>query len=118
MGFFLLVKLEEYRSFVPLYMAGKAVAITANLGWFFFSLGRIRSVLAEGGLWTENTLGALYTLGFLLILAALDALSVLGASAFIAYGPGKPKNGGLSVKGTGLPETHDTVPGAYAGTEE
>jgi hypothetical protein len=76
-GFFLLIKLEEYRHFVPLYLAGKAVAIVANLGWFFSSLGQLRLAL------TEDALGVLYILGFLLSLAILDAFSVLGMSAFI-----------------------------------
>jgi hypothetical protein len=83
MALFLLLKPAEYRPFVPLYLAGKAAAVAANLGWFFASVGRLRAAL-PGGVY-----GVLYTLGFLLFLAVLDALSVLGMSAFML--PQKPK---------------------------
>jgi hypothetical protein len=75
--FFLLVRFEQYRPYTYLYIAGKTVAVTANIGWFFFSLRRLTPALVESV--TETLL----VLGFLLLLAGLDALSVLGMSALV-----------------------------------
>jgi hypothetical protein len=121
--FFLLVRFEEYRSYAYLYIAGKAVAVTANLGWFFFSLRKLAPALAE------YALGALAVLGFLLLLACLDALSVLGMSALVMRGLGKPaadsgaaaRSGGtgfLPAGGADLPETNNADPAINAETEE
>jgi hypothetical protein len=110
MGFFLLIKLEESRPFASLYMAGKAVVITANLGWFFFSLGQLSRALIE------DTVVILFTLGFLLLLAVLDALSVLGMSMFVIHSPEKPKDGGSLTMD--LPKIIDVSPAAYPGREE
>jgi hypothetical protein len=89
--FFLLIRFEEYRSYTYLYIAGKAVAITANIGWFFFSLRRLAPALAESALKT------VLLLGFLLLLAGLDALSVLGMSALAISGMKKPADGKTAV---------------------
>jgi hypothetical protein len=75
MAFFLLVRFEEHKPYIFLYMAGKAVAITTILGWFIFSMQKVSPALAE------DPAKTLYTLGFTLILAALDGLSVLGCMA-------------------------------------
>jgi hypothetical protein len=87
-AFFLVVRFEEYASYTYLYIAGKAVAIAANLGWFFFSLRQLGSVLSQ------QIEGILPILGFLLFLAGFDALSVLGMAALITYIQSKPGAGG------------------------
>jgi hypothetical protein len=115
-AFFLLVRFEQYRSYAYLYMAGKAVAVAANIGWFFFSLRRLTPALAASALET------LFVLGFLLLLAGLDALSVLGMSALVIRGMKSPAAGGRTAEpdhwapagGAGLPEAGD----AGAGMED
>jgi hypothetical protein len=84
MAFFLLVRFEEHKPYILLYMAGKAVAITAILGWFVFSLQKVAPALAE------NPAKTLYTLGLTVILAALDGLSVLGCLALTLAPSEKP----------------------------
>ncbi|GHU97076.1 hypothetical protein FACS189483_02020 [Spirochaetia bacterium] len=71
--FFLVLRPDEYRSYIPLYMGGKAVAIAANLGWFVFSYREIPGALASVGYW--NVLAILAFAGLLLV---LDAFSILG----------------------------------------
>ncbi|MDR0387963.1 MAG: hypothetical protein LBH57_07980 [Treponema sp.] len=111
-AFFLLVRFEEYRSYAYLYMAGKAVTVAANLSWFFFSLRRLALVL------DEYALEPLLVLGFLLFLACLDALSVLGMSALVIYRTGKPDADGTAAEGAGLTGTGVAGPPVSAGTEE
>jgi hypothetical protein len=118
MSFFLLVKPEEHRPFVPLYLAGKAVAIVANLGWFFSSLGQLRLALAGDVSGIPDALGVLYILGFLLALAVLDAFSVLGMSAFMVYGPQKQKSDTLLIDEPGGTEPKDMVSPANPEAEE
>jgi asparagine N-glycosylation enzyme membrane subunit Stt3 len=110
MGFFLLIKLEESRPFASLYMAGKAVVVMANLGWFFFSLRDFPQALLE------NAVAILFVLGFLLLLAVLDALSVLGMSMFVIHGPDKPEGGGVLTGD--VPHIIEVSPAAYPGREE
>jgi hypothetical protein len=100
MGFFLVVNVEDYKPFTFLYIAGKAIAITANLGWFFFSLPRLPEALIA------NTLGTIFTLGFLLILAVLDALAVLGVSVCI-----------IKRRGEVIPAEGDSIAAVPAVTE-
>ncbi|MDR0760955.1 MAG: hypothetical protein LBF74_12760 [Treponema sp.] len=123
-AFFVLVRFEEYASYAYLYIAGKAVAIAANLGWFFFSLQWLGPAL------TGHTWETLSVLGFLLFLAGFDALSVLGMSALVMHILGGSKAGGKTAAegagdavvprayGAGLPETKDAGSGVKAGGEE
>ncbi|MDR2247712.1 MAG: hypothetical protein LBE17_13750 [Treponema sp.] len=87
-AFFVLVRFEEYGSYAYLYIAGKAVAIAANLGWFFFSLQGLGPAL------TAHTLETVSVLGFLLLLAGFDAFSVVGMSALVMRILSGPKAGG------------------------
>jgi hypothetical protein len=126
--FFLLVRFEDYSSYAYLYIAGKAVAVTANIGWFFFSLRNLAPVLAESA--GDSALENLFVLVFFLLLAVLDALSVLGMSALVIQGIKKPEAGGKPAAGdygsaggggdggAGPPETVNAGPGIGAGTEE
>jgi hypothetical protein len=118
-AFFLLVRFEEYVSYAYLYIAGKAVAITANLGWFFFSLQRLGPAL------NENALKTLSALGFLLFLASFDALSVLGMSALVIHILSGSKEGSktadvavIPAYTVALPETNGTASVVRADREE
>jgi hypothetical protein len=91
-AFFLLVKFEEYVPYAYLYMAGKAVAIAANLGWFFLSLETLAQALSDDAGKT------LFVLGFLLFLAVFDALSVLGISALVTHILGAPRGGNATAQ--------------------
>jgi hypothetical protein len=127
-AFFLLMRFEEYASYMYLYMAGKAVAITANLGWFFFSLQRLGSALSQQE-------GTLPVLGFLLFLAGFDALSVLGMSVLVIHIQSQSNTGGkraapdyqagdgaveaaIPAAGLGLPAANNTGPVICPGVEE
>jgi hypothetical protein len=88
-AFFLLVRFEEYRPYTHLYMAGKVVAITANIGWLFSSLKRLSQDMAA------LPVEAISAMGLLLLFAGLDLLTVFGMAAlafgnFISAGPKKP----------------------------
>jgi hypothetical protein len=74
MAFFLLLRPGEYRPYIHLYMAGKIIAIAANLGWLLFSL---RDIPLAAAMDTERTQ---LILGFVFLLVALDGLSILGVS--------------------------------------
>jgi hypothetical protein len=78
MAFFLLVRPMEYRPYIHLYMAGKIIAVAANLGWLLFSPRDISLAIAM------DTADARLILGFTLILMVLDGLSILGASVLRA----------------------------------
>jgi hypothetical protein len=48
MTLFLLIRLPDYRAYIPLYIAGKISALAASLGWLFFSgNGLIASVFLD-----------------------------------------------------------------------
>lgn len=125
-AFFLLVRFEEYTSYTYLYIAGKAMAIAANLGWFFFSLQKLSPALIQ------QIQGTLSVLGFLLFLASFDALSILGMSALVMHVLGRPKAdsnkaaayyhaGEAAVPATaglGLPAADDAGAGVNPETEE
>ncbi|MDR2632770.1 MAG: hypothetical protein LBC51_03995 [Treponema sp.] len=69
MTYFVWIRLSLYRSYIPLYIAGKTISLVSLIGWAFFSLQGIISTLHIG---TRNMLG------FILLLTATDAFSIFG----------------------------------------
>jgi hypothetical protein len=72
MSFFLWIKLNSYKPFIALYMAGKILAIVSVFTWLIFSLPHISGALSAGGRGTFTIVGTA------LLLSAGDALTVLG----------------------------------------
>jgi len=72
MAFFLLIRPQEYHSYLSLYIAGKAVALSAALGWLFFFFLQLSDTLRIRGA------GILLLPGFILISSTLDCLTILG----------------------------------------
>ncbi|MDR3337944.1 MAG: hypothetical protein LBT16_12155 [Treponema sp.] len=75
MAFFLWRRPEGYQPYLFLYIAGKIVAIMANLGWIVFSY---REIILDFMVFDSQR--PLFTSGSALVLIVLDGLSVLGAS--------------------------------------
>jgi hypothetical protein len=75
MALFLLLDMPWYRSYIPLYMAGKMLAAFSTLGWVFVS--RVQLTLAI----VEDSPGILVLLGGVLGIAGGDLLSAAGALA-------------------------------------
>ncbi|MDR0997423.1 MAG: hypothetical protein LBL70_00005 [Treponema sp.] len=75
MALFLLLDVSWYRSYIPLYTAGKMLAAFSAMGWIFFS--RIQLTLAV----IEGSPGILPLLGSVLGIAGGDLLSAAGALA-------------------------------------
>jgi hypothetical protein len=73
MALFLLADAAWYRSYIPLYAAGKMLAVVSAGGWLFFS--RIQLTLAV----LEDGPGTLALLGGVLGIAGGDLLSAAGA---------------------------------------
>jgi hypothetical protein len=75
MALFLLADMSRYRSYIPLYTAGKILAAFSAMGWVFFSRVQLTSAIIEGG--PE----ILTLLGGVLGIAGADLLSAAGALA-------------------------------------
>ncbi|MDR2393893.1 MAG: hypothetical protein LBD93_07045 [Treponema sp.] len=71
MTYFLWIRLSLYRSYIPLYIAGKTITLVSLMGWVFFSFQGIIAALNRG------TRGIL---GFTLLLIVADIFSVLGGA--------------------------------------
>jgi hypothetical protein len=75
MALFLLLDLSWYRSYLPLYTAGKMLAAFSAMGWIFFS--RVQLTLAV----MEGSPGILTLLGGVLGITGGDLLSAAAALA-------------------------------------
>jgi hypothetical protein len=73
MSLFLWLKLEDHAPYLPLYAAGKIVAVAAALAWLFISAPKLTANLAMD--WT----GALTVLIFNMVIIAADTGSACGA---------------------------------------
>ena len=71
MTLFLWLKLEEYRNYLPLYMAGKIIGVVSFYAWEFFSPREL------GG--TENLVRSMVLLGGSIFISLADILAVWGA---------------------------------------
>jgi hypothetical protein len=74
MSFFLWLRLDAYKSYIPLYIAGKILAVVAAFSWLVFSLSRISDILSAG------TQGIDTIIETVLLLSFGDALTVLGGA--------------------------------------
>jgi hypothetical protein len=74
MSFFLWIRLDAYKPYIALYMAGKILAVIAVFAWFAFLLPNIGGdVMGIPG-------GTFTIIGSALLLSAGDALTVLGGA--------------------------------------
>jgi hypothetical protein len=71
MTYFVWIRLFLYQSYIPLYIAGKTIALVAVIGWGVFSFNRIIAALSIGA-------RGIGILGLILLLTVADTLSVLG----------------------------------------
>jgi hypothetical protein len=69
---FLYIRISLYKSFIPLYLAGKTLAIVAVFAWIIFSRQLIAQALAV------NTEGTISIVGAAMLLAIGDFLSIAG----------------------------------------
>jgi hypothetical protein len=69
MSFFLWLRLDAYKPYIALYMAGKILAVVAAFSWLIFSLPRILNSQETGTI-----------VGTVLLLSLGDALTVLGGA--------------------------------------
>jgi hypothetical protein len=72
--FFLWIRVSLYRSFIPLYLAGKTLAIVAIFAWVIFSRQLIAQALAI------NTNGIISIVGAAMLLSIGDFLSIVGGA--------------------------------------
>ena len=70
--FFMFLRPWEYRNYLPLYMAGKTIAVVLFYTWTIFSLP------LENKFMGENFFEGMILLGAAFIISLGDALSVLG----------------------------------------
>jgi hypothetical protein len=73
-SFFLLFRLNAYKPYIALYMAGKILAVVAVFAWLIFSLPHIRDALVA------VPRDAFTVIGTVLLLSAGDAFTVLGGA--------------------------------------
>ncbi|MDR2738337.1 MAG: hypothetical protein LBB68_00665 [Treponema sp.] len=73
-SFFLLFRLNAYKPYIALYMAGKILAVVAVFAWLIFSLPHIRSALSA------VSRDAFTVIGTVLLLSAGDAFTILGGA--------------------------------------
>jgi hypothetical protein len=83
-SFFLLLRPREFRNYLPLYMAGKTIAVILFYTWAVFSLSLKTGFLElkflePGPSGRESVFEGLILLGAAFIISLVDALSVLGA---------------------------------------
>ena len=71
-SFFLFLKAAEYRNYLPLYMAGKTIAVVLFYVWTFFSLPYAT------GFTGENVFQGVVLLGLAFFVSLGDTLSLLG----------------------------------------
>ncbi|MDR2078949.1 MAG: hypothetical protein LBP74_04410 [Treponema sp.] len=73
-SFFLLFRLNVYKPYIALYMAGKILAVVAVFAWLIFSLPHIRGALLA------VSRDAFTVIGTVLLLSAGDAFTILGGA--------------------------------------
>jgi hypothetical protein len=74
MSFFLWLRLDAYKPYIALYMAGKILAALAVFSWFIFSVPHIAEVLSV------NSAGTFTVMGTVMLLSAGDVLTILGGA--------------------------------------
>jgi hypothetical protein len=92
MSFFLWIKLNSYKPFIALYMAGKILAVVAVFSWLIFSLPHLADILSV------NSQGTFTIMGTALLLSVGDALTVLGGAVLKKrIQRGSPQRGTLPI---------------------
>ena len=84
MTLFLWLGLEEHKSYIPLYIAGKIIGAVSFYAWEFFSLGRGNWSLPGLGVYREfsgleSIVNSMALLGGSMFISLADILSVWGA---------------------------------------
>jgi hypothetical protein len=72
-SFFIFLSIAEYRNYLPLYAAGKTIAVVLFYIWAYISLP-----LAQGFIGGENYVEWMMVLGGVFIVSLLDGFSILG----------------------------------------
>jgi len=75
MALFLCINPFEYAVFVPLYIAGKGIALSAALGWLYTALPQVWDTVRVLGPWIVILPGAIVAI------AVMDSLTILGSLA-------------------------------------
>ena len=88
MALFLLIRLEEYRNFLPLYTAGKVISV---ITFYIWSIVSLQTVLAEAYL-EMNTENIYPLLSGVFGISLGDLLSILGS--WVLLGKIRRTNGG------------------------
>jgi hypothetical protein len=91
MTLFMWLRPQDYRNYLPLYMAGKVIAVAAFYGWGIFAL-RLPALERLGAAnWAE----ALVLFGGSFVLNLFDIFSVLGNWVLIKKTRGTEESAGL-----------------------
>ncbi|MDR2494350.1 MAG: hypothetical protein LBD24_03905 [Spirochaetaceae bacterium] len=102
MTYFLLIRLSLYKTYLPLYIAGKIIGAASIIGWAVFSLHAVAPIviraLQEPALLASFELSTaerslILLSGVMLVIAGMDALSVLAGVALHGKLNGPPEDG-------------------------
>jgi hypothetical protein len=77
MTYFLWIRLSLYRSYIALYTAGKTIGVVSIIGWCMFTF---RTLITADSMTVSMIMEQPNSViaGFILILSALDALTIFG----------------------------------------
>jgi hypothetical protein len=90
---FLWVRPEAYKSYLPLYLAGKLAAAAAGVCWLLLSTGGIAAVITSAIVGQD--FAPLAIPGSTLLLLFLDGISILGVLALLRRDAGTERKGGM-----------------------
>ena len=76
--FFLFLNPKEYRNYLPLYMAGKVIAVVLFFIWAFFSFYPETGLIQSRFLGRESLIEGMILLGGVFIISLGDTLSIFG----------------------------------------
>ena len=80
-SFFILLKPLENKNYLPLYMAGKTIAVILFYVWVIFSLPFDQVIIGR-----ERIIQAMIIFGGTILISFLDVLSILGAFLLKRHG--------------------------------
>jgi hypothetical protein len=98
MALFMFLKPREYQPYLVLYLAGKVTAVAAGAGWLFYTYKEVQPALGS-----DPGYRSLYVAGVILLLVAMDVLSVLGG---LIINRGQKREAGTD-SGPGIGKTGD-----------
>ena len=76
--FFLVLRPGEYRNYLPLYMAGKTIAVVLFYVWAVFAFSLDTGIMEQRFLERDSYIETIVLLGGVFIISLGDALSVFG----------------------------------------